>query len=115
MTDNQEEDNYGITIRPITELSELRKCIDLQRETWGLADVEIVPLRMLVTQNRVGGLVLGAFDHDRLIGFLNAMPGVRRGLPYWYSEMLAVAKEYRDHGIGSVSYTHLTLPTILRV
>jgi hypothetical protein len=50
MTDNQEEDNYGITIRPITELSELRKCIDLQRETWGLADVEIVPLRMLVTQ-----------------------------------------------------------------
>ena len=100
MTDNQEEDNYGITIRPITELSELRKCIDLQRETWGLADVEIVPVRMLVTQNRVGGLVLGAFDHDRLIGFLNAMPGVRRGLPYWYSEMLAVAKEYRDHGIG---------------
>ena len=73
MTDNQKEDNYSITIRPITELSELRHCIDLQQETWGLADVEIVPLRMLVTQNRVGGLVLGAFDHDRLIGFLNAM------------------------------------------
>ena len=90
-----------MTIRPITELSELDKCLALQREAWGLADIEVIPVRMLVTQNRVGGLVLGAFEDERLIGFLNAMPGIRDGKPYWYSQMLAVAEEYRNSGIGS--------------
>jgi predicted GNAT superfamily acetyltransferase len=90
-----------ITIRPITELADLARCVDLQRATWGLADIEVIPVRMLVTQNRVGGLVLGAFDDDQLIGFLNAMPGIREGKPYWYSQMLAVENEYRDRGIGA--------------
>jgi predicted GNAT superfamily acetyltransferase len=87
-------------IRPITDLQELEKCIELQQESWGLADIDIIPLRMLVTQNRVGGLVLGAFEGDRLIGYLNAMPGIRDAKPYWYSQMLAVAQEFRNHGIG---------------
>jgi len=90
-----------MTIRPVTELRELEKCVDLQREAWGLADVEVIPVRMLVTQIRVGGLVLGAFDGDDLAGFLNAMPGIRNGMPYWYSQMLAVRIIYRNRGIGS--------------
>jgi predicted GNAT superfamily acetyltransferase len=77
-------------IRPITDLRELQDCVALQREAWGLADIEVIPVRMLITQNRVGGLVLGAFENEQLIGFLNAMPGIREGVPYWYSQMLAV-------------------------
>jgi predicted GNAT superfamily acetyltransferase len=53
-----------------------------------------------VTQNRIGGLVLGAFDNDRVVGFLSSMPGLRGGVPYWYSQMLAVAADYRNHGLG---------------
>ena len=90
-----------MTIRPIFELKELQKCVELQREAWGLADIEIIPVRMLVTQNRVGGLVLGAFENEQIVGFLNAMPGVRDGMPYWYSQMLAVRNPYRNRGIGS--------------
>jgi predicted GNAT superfamily acetyltransferase len=56
---------------------------------------------MLITQNRVGGLVLGAFDDGHLVGFLNAMPGIRDGAPYWYSQMLAVKNEMRNRGIGA--------------
>ncbi len=88
-------------VRPITDLRELAKCVELQREAWGLADIEIIPARMLVTQSRVGGLVLGAFEGNTLIGFLNAMPGIRDGAPYWYSQMLAVQKDYRNRGIGA--------------
>src|SRR5262249_3011944 len=90
-----------MTIRPIIELVELQKCVELQREAWGLADIEVIPVRMLVTQNRVGGLVLGAFENEQLVGFLNAMPGVRDGMPYWYSQMLAVRNPNRNRGIGS--------------
>jgi predicted GNAT superfamily acetyltransferase len=90
-----------MTIRPLTELAELHNCVEIQRKVWGLADIEVIPVRMLVTQIRVGGLVLGAFDGDQLIGFLNAMPGLRDGMPYWYSQMLAVKDEYRNHGTGA--------------
>jgi predicted GNAT superfamily acetyltransferase len=90
-----------MTIRPIIELVELQKCVELQREAWGLADIEVIPVRMLVTQSRVGGLVLGAFENEQLVGFLNAMPGVRDGMPYWYSQMLAVRNPYRNRRIGS--------------
>jgi predicted GNAT superfamily acetyltransferase len=90
-----------MTIRPVTELAELEHCVELQREVWGLADVELIPVRMLVTHIRVGGLVLGAFEDDRMIGFLNMTPGIRYGKPYWYSHMLAVKSQYRDRGIGS--------------
>src|SRR5439155_23405412 len=31
---------------------------------------------------------------------LNATPGIHDGIPYWYSQMLAVEAEYRNHGIG---------------
>jgi predicted GNAT superfamily acetyltransferase len=90
-----------MTIRPVTELGELEKCVQLQREAWGLADIEVIPVRMFITQNRVGGLVLGAFENETLVGFLNAMPAVRDGKPYWYSQMLAVKNIYRNRGIGS--------------
>jgi predicted GNAT superfamily acetyltransferase len=90
-----------MTIRPVTDLHELEACVELQREAWRLADIEVIPVRMLITQNRVGGLVLGAFESDRLVGFLNAMPGIRDGMQYWYSQMLAVTQDYRNHGIGA--------------
>ena len=61
-------------IRPITEVRDLQDCVALQREAWGLADIEIIPVRMLITQNRVGGLVLGAFENEQLIGFLTPCP-----------------------------------------
>lgn len=90
-----------MTIRPVTDLAELHACVELQRAAWGLADIDVIPMRMLVTQIRVGGLVLGAFEGEQLIGFLNAMPGIRDGSPYWYSQMLAVRSEYRNRGIGA--------------
>jgi predicted GNAT superfamily acetyltransferase len=88
-------------IRKITELADLEKCVELQREVWGLADIEVIPVRMLVTQGRIGGVVLGAFEGDQLVGFSNSMPGIRDGKPYWYSSMLAVRKEGRNRGLGA--------------
>jgi predicted GNAT superfamily acetyltransferase len=88
-------------IRPLTEFSEFEQCVELQREAWGAADIELTPVRALITDNRIGGLVLGAFDNDRMVGFLNAMPGIRDRMPYWYSHMLAIAREHWNSGIGT--------------
>ena len=90
-----------MTIRPLTEISEFDECVRLQREIWGMADIDLIPSRSYAVQTHIGGIVLGAFDSDRLIGFVNATPGIRDGKPYWHSLTLAVAEDYWKQGIGS--------------
>jgi predicted GNAT superfamily acetyltransferase len=89
-----------MTIRPLTEISEFEQCVGLQREIWGMADIDLIPSRSYAIQHHIGGLVLGAFDADRLIGFVNATPGIRDGKSYWHSLTLAVAQDYWKQGIG---------------
>ena len=91
----------AMIIRPLHDLPEMERCVELQRVTWGLQDVDLIPVRHLLMQTHIGGLVLGAFDGDRLAGYASATPGVRSGAPFWYSQMLAVDKDYRNTGIGS--------------
>jgi len=90
-----------MTVRPLTTLDEFQTCIDLQREAFGWADIDILPRRFMVVLSHIGGLVLGAYAGDRLAGFVNSMPGIREGVPYWHSHMLAVAKQYWNSGLGS--------------
>jgi predicted GNAT superfamily acetyltransferase len=88
-------------ICPLRSLDEFDRCLELQREAFGWADVDLLPRRFMVVTGHIGGLVLGAFDGDRLVAFLNSIPGHRNGLPYWHSHMLAVANDYWNSGLGS--------------
>ena len=90
----------SILIRKCTGLDELRACVALQKEVWNFSDIELVPLRIFVTAEKIGGQVIGAFEGGELIGFAFAIPAVRAGHSYLYSHMLAVRKKYRDAGLG---------------
>jgi predicted GNAT superfamily acetyltransferase len=90
-----------MTIRELTELEEFEACLELQREGFGWSEVDLMPFRFFIVSRHIGGLVLGAFDKGRLVGFLSAIPGVRNGKPYWHSHMLAVTTTHRDGGIGT--------------
>jgi predicted GNAT superfamily acetyltransferase len=90
----------SLVIRKCQGLDELRACVALQKEVWGFTDVELVPLRMFVVAGKIGGQVIGAFDHDELIGFAFAVPGIRAQRAYLYSHMLAVRQQYRNTGLG---------------
>ena len=80
--------------------SELMACVDLQKEVWGFSDAELVPLRLFMVAQKIGGQVLGAFEGNELVGFALGIPGVRGGHPYLHSHMLAVRLNYRNAGIG---------------
>lgn len=89
-----------IVIRELTELSEFDLCVDLQMAVWNYSQQDLIPRRVFLVAQRIGGQVLGAFDGDRMIGFAMGLPGFRNGHSYLHSHMLAVLAEYRNGGIG---------------
>ena len=90
----------AIALRPCHGIEDFRACVALQKEVWNFSDAELVPLRMFVVADKVGGQVMGAFEGDALVGFALAVPGTRSGHVYLHSHMLAVRKEHRNSGLG---------------
>lgn len=89
-------------IRPLVTTEEIHACEEIQFRVWQMPDYrEVVPLHMMVATVRGGGLLLGAFDGGRLVGFVFGFPGVTaEGRLKHYSHMLAVLPEHRGRGIG---------------
>ena len=90
----------SIVIRKCHGLEELRACVALQKEVWNFTDAELVPLRMFVVAEKVGGQVMGAFEGRDMVGFALSVPGTRSGHVYLHSHMLAVRKDQRNSGLG---------------
>jgi predicted GNAT superfamily acetyltransferase len=89
-----------IKIREINQISEMRAVEDLQKEVWAVNDREIFPRLALVPMIEVGGVLLGAFDREEMVGFVFGFPGLEDGRPTLHSDMLAVRPEYRSQGLG---------------
>jgi predicted GNAT superfamily acetyltransferase len=89
-----------ITIRKCSNLDEFKACVALQKEVWNFDDVDLIPLRMFVVSQKIGGQIIGAFDGPELIGFAFSIPGTRSGHPYLHSHMLAVRAAWRNYGLG---------------
>ena len=90
----------SIVIRRCDGLEELRACVALQKEVWNFSDADLVPLRMFVVAEKVGGQVMGAFEGKEMVGFALSLPGTRSGRLYLHSHMLAVRKDQRNGGLG---------------
>lgn len=88
-------------IRPLTTDSELKQCVELQRETWGTDFDDVVPPSLLKVAQKIGGVAAGAFDErGKMLGFVFGMAGVREGKIIHWSDMLAVRAASRDAGVG---------------
>lgn len=89
-----------LPIRQLESVHEFEACVRMQTQVWGFADRDLVPRRMFVVANKIGGNILGAWHGDQLAGFCLALPGRRDRLDYWHSHMTAVAEPYRNLGLG---------------
>lgn len=90
----------AVELRQCHGIEDFRACVTLQKEVWNFTDAELVPLRMFVVADKVGGQVMGAFDGDTMVGFALSVPGTRSGHIYLHSHMLAVRKDHRNGGLG---------------
>lgn len=89
-----------IVIRDIEGQAEIRAVENLQKEVWGVPDLDVVPLSQLVAAKAAGGVLLGAFGQETLIGFAYGFPGFEHGRTTHHSHMLAVKPAYRSHNVG---------------
>lgn len=89
-----------LEIRSLTDLAHFERCVVLQLEVWGYSDGDVIPRRVFIVAQKIGGQVLGAFDGETIIGFAMSLPGYRNGRSYLHSHMLAVLPEYRNAGLG---------------
>ena len=90
----------GITLRTCHTVGEFRQAVALQREVWSFDDLDLVPSRIFVVAEKIGGHVLGAYDGAAMVAFAFALPGMRDGHPYIHSHMLGVKETHRNTGLG---------------
>jgi predicted GNAT superfamily acetyltransferase len=110
-----------IEIRSCAGMDELQACVELQIETWGYDESDVIPRKTFLVAQEIGGQVIGAFDTEiapsrsadsaaspgsvqSLVGFVFSLPGLKSAagepLPYLHSHMLAVRAAYRNRGLG---------------
>ena len=90
----------ALTLRSCHTVAEFRQVFALQKEVWGFTDAELVPVRMFVVAEKIGGHVLAALEGKDMVAFAFDLPGFRNGRLYLHSHMLGVRQEYRNTGIG---------------
>ena len=90
-----------IQIRECTTIEEFDSCVALQKEAFGLPDLEISPRRHLIVSRQAGGWTLAAFAAERMVGFVHHLAAVRADEIFGYSHMMAVAKDYQNKGVGA--------------
>lgn len=100
-----------ISIHPITTLEGFARCVELQGAVWGYDIADLVPRKLFLLAERIGGQVIGGFvgpesidspspSPAHMVGFAMALPAYRDGVAYLHSHMLAVLPEYRNLGLG---------------
>ncbi len=89
-----------INIRPINTLTDLRKCHEIQRTTWGFTDLMVFPYTQLISAAHNGGVLLGAYDGPDLVGFVYGYLGMSGTKLYLFSQRMGVLPSYQSMGIG---------------
>lgn len=90
-----------VDIRLLHNIPELEAAVDVQMGVWGFSARSVVPAAIMHVMALRGGLVLGAYDADRMIGMLLAMPARDGDAWILWSHMTGVLAPYQGRGIGA--------------
>lgn len=89
-----------IIIRSLQSIEELEEVRKLESSIWGENDS--IPTHQTITAVKNGGLVLGAYDEEKLVGFQYSFPGFDGKSLYLCSHILGIDMRYRNKGIGKL-------------
>lgn len=86
-----------IIIKRLTTIEELEAMQAVEKAVW---DMPTTPLHQTYTALNNGGILLGAYDGTKMIGFLYSFPGFDGKAIYVCSHMLGIIPAYRKSGLG---------------
>lgn len=91
-------------------MDEIAAAEEIQRHTWSMGDLEIIPAHALHAMQHSGAALLGAFDGDRLVGFTFGILGteenpdridqVAAARLKMYSVIAGVLPDYQKRHVG---------------
>lgn len=83
---------------------ELASVEGLQRAVWPGSETDIVPSHVMITAVHNGGLTIGAFRGEQLVGFVFGFPGIEftpdGPRPKHCSHMMGIHPDHRNTGLG---------------
>jgi len=99
-----------ITIRDLRTIDELHQLKAVEKEVWGMADDDAIPMTVAIALKAAGNIFIGAFEKEKqgreksekekLVGFAFGFLGREHGQTIIHSHMLAVLDAYRHLDLG---------------
>ena len=100
-----------VTIRDLRTIDELAQLKAVEKEVWGMADDDAIPLTLAIALKASGNIFVGAFDKarsekeksekEKMVGFAFGFLGREHGVTTIHSHMLAVLEAYRHLDLGA--------------
>ncbi|WP_393970846.1 hypothetical protein OXIME_001086 [Oxyplasma meridianum] len=87
-------------IKKVSDPDEIRNILPIISSAWGFENMESLVKDMVTAMRFHGGLVLGAYNNEEMVGMSFSFPGYRKGKTYLYSHMTGIIKEKKYSGIG---------------
>ncbi|WP_407267840.1 hypothetical protein [Radiobacillus sp. PE A8.2] len=87
-----------ITYKQIDQIEDIDKVVELQASIWSREIVS--PQPQLIASIHHGGIVMGAFVEEMLVGFCYGFAGFKDGESYLISHMTGILPSYQNSGIG---------------
>jgi predicted GNAT superfamily acetyltransferase len=92
-----------LTIRTLSSIEDYHQAEVVQHEAWAMRDnLSVVPLHVLLTAQKNGGLVAGAFDPSgKMIGMLFGFVGLQKDGKFKHcSHIMGILPEVRRQNVG---------------
>jgi predicted GNAT superfamily acetyltransferase len=90
-----------IEFKEMKDFSEYNILEDIQEDAWGMPIKELVPKRLMYATLKSGGVVIGAYKGEEIIGYCWGWVGrMEKNEFFIYSHHNAVRTEYQNSGIG---------------
>ena len=89
-----------VRIRPLQSFKEYEGCVEIQRQVWRHADLDITPVHQFCISIQTGAILLGAFAGKTLAGYVYSFPAVFSARHCQHSHHLAVLPRFQRLGIG---------------
>ncbi|MGC8608435.1 MAG: hypothetical protein ACP5UV_01035 [Thermoplasmata archaeon] len=87
-------------IKLLKDPEEIEKMIPVIKSAWNAENIETSFKDTIASMRYHGGILLGAYQDDEMVGMLFSYPGYKNGKTYLYSHMTGVKNDQKYHDIG---------------